>query len=382
MASIEQIKGSNGSGNANMATIQSTRSPGALSIIVDTVLDINPAGFAGTMGTPHTFTDPVTSETITVISEATAVDFTGHVNGSHLEIDAIAPGYTDAGSAIGDIVVIRPTTQYADNLAAVLGVTLNDDGTPKAAGIHYAMPAGALVAFAGAAAPTGFLLCNGASLVRATYPDLFTAIGTTFGAADGSHFTLPDMRSRSPVGVGTGTFSFTFASTDVNTGTDQIAVTANSELITGRKVQVANPGTLPTGIAAATNYYVIVIDSTHIQLATTLANAVLGTAIDITAQGSGTNTATGTLSARTLGQKGGEENHATTIAEMASHTHQLPNGGTGNSPNNPGAFLNAQWTDGTAGATGAKSDSLSRTGLSGEHNNMSPFLALNYIIKT
>src|SRR4051812_15645158 len=110
MASIQLIKGSNGSGNANLATIQSSRSPGALTIIVDTVLDINPGGFAGTMGTPHTFTDPVTSETITVISEATAVDFTGHVDGSNLEIDDIAPGYTDGGSDVGDIVIIRPTT--------------------------------------------------------------------------------------------------------------------------------------------------------------------------------------------------------------------------------------------------------------------------------
>lgn len=120
MADIEIVKGSDGSGNANLATVQNSRSPGATTIIVDTVLGINPAGFAGSMGTPHTFTDPVTGETITVISEETAVDFTGHVDGSNLEIDDIAPGYTDAGSEIGDIVIIRPTTQYADNLAEVI----------------------------------------------------------------------------------------------------------------------------------------------------------------------------------------------------------------------------------------------------------------------
>ena len=40
-------------------------------------------------------------------------------------------------------------------------------------------------------APTGWLACNGASLLRASYPALFTAIGTTFGAVDGTHFTLP-----------------------------------------------------------------------------------------------------------------------------------------------------------------------------------------------
>lgn len=120
MANIEQIKGSDGTGNANVATVQSSRAPGATTIDVDTVLGINPAGFCGSMGTPHTFIDPVTSEEITVISEATAVDFTGHVDGSNLEINTIAPGYVDAGNSVGDIIIIRPTTQYADNLAAMI----------------------------------------------------------------------------------------------------------------------------------------------------------------------------------------------------------------------------------------------------------------------
>lgn len=131
MPSIELIRASDGSGNANVATVQSSRSSGASTIVVDTVLGINAGGFAGTMGTPHTFTDPVTSETITVISEATAVDFTGHVDGSNLEIDDIADGYTDNGSEIGDIIVIRPTTQWGDNVADVLSVAHDDNGTLK-----------------------------------------------------------------------------------------------------------------------------------------------------------------------------------------------------------------------------------------------------------
>ena len=39
--------------------------------------------------------------------------------------------------------------------------------------------------FAGTAAPSGYLLCNGATVSRATYSDLFTAIGTAFGEGDG-----------------------------------------------------------------------------------------------------------------------------------------------------------------------------------------------------
>lgn len=65
--------------------------------------------------------------------------------------------------------------------------------------------AGIIKAYGGAAAPTGYLLCDGTSYLRAAYPDLFTAIGTTFGSADGTHFNVPDFRGRVPVGVGTGT---------------------------------------------------------------------------------------------------------------------------------------------------------------------------------
>lgn len=128
MNSISALHGSDESGNASVATVQSVRAPLATTLAVDTVEGIG-AKFFGSMGTPHTFVDPVTSETITVISDATAVDFAGHVDGGNLEIDTISPGYTDAGSAVGDIVIIKPTTQYADNLADVLGVEHNDDGT-------------------------------------------------------------------------------------------------------------------------------------------------------------------------------------------------------------------------------------------------------------
>jgi len=57
------------------------------------------------------------------------------------------------------------------------------------------MPAGGIIAVASVTAPTGYLECNGAAISRTTYADLFAAIGTTFGAGDGSTtFNLPDLR--------------------------------------------------------------------------------------------------------------------------------------------------------------------------------------------
>jgi microcystin-dependent protein len=58
-----------------------------------------------------------------------------------------------------------------------------------------------MMMFGGAAAPSGWLLCHGQSLVRADYPDLFGVIGTLFGSVDSTHFNVPDMRHRLPIGA-------------------------------------------------------------------------------------------------------------------------------------------------------------------------------------
>jgi len=58
-------------------------------------------------------------------------------------------------------------------------------------------PAGIVLPYAGASAPTGYLLCYGQAVDRTTYADLFTAISTTYGVGDGSTtFNLPDLRGR------------------------------------------------------------------------------------------------------------------------------------------------------------------------------------------
>lgn len=60
-----------------------------------------------------------------------------------------------------------------------------------------AVAPGAVIAFAGAAAPTGWLLCYGQAVSRETYADLFAAISTAHGVGDGSTtFNLPDLRGR------------------------------------------------------------------------------------------------------------------------------------------------------------------------------------------
>lgn len=56
---------------------------------------------------------------------------------------------------------------------------------------------GAITAYAGTAAPTGWLLCYGQAISRTTYAELFDILSTTYGTGDGSTtFNLPDIRGR------------------------------------------------------------------------------------------------------------------------------------------------------------------------------------------
>jgi hypothetical protein len=56
---------------------------------------------------------------------------------------------------------------------------------------------GEVVPFAGATAPAGSLLCYGQAISRTDYVGLFTALGTVYGAGDGTTtFNLPDLRGR------------------------------------------------------------------------------------------------------------------------------------------------------------------------------------------
>ena len=70
------------------------------------------------------------------------------------------------------------------------------------------VPAGVITMFGAAAAPAGWLLCDGTAVSRTTYAALFAVIGTTFGVGDGSTtFNVPDLRGRFPLGkaaAGTG----------------------------------------------------------------------------------------------------------------------------------------------------------------------------------
>lgn len=94
---------------------------------------------------------------------------------------AMAPGITFAGALTTGFYLEGGKVGLAQGGIGLLLETL--------------LPAGLVFDYAGATPPTGFLLCYGQAISRTTYAKLFAAIGTTYGAGDGSTtFNLPDYR--------------------------------------------------------------------------------------------------------------------------------------------------------------------------------------------
>lgn len=81
-----------------------------------------------------------------------------------------------------------------------IGLSRKTDGD-----IFSIVPAGTILPFAGDTAPEGWLICDGTTLNRSAYSDLFSAIGTAWGNGDGTTtFHLPDLRGRFLRGVDAG----------------------------------------------------------------------------------------------------------------------------------------------------------------------------------
>jgi microcystin-dependent protein len=83
------------------------------------------------------------------------------------------------------------TQQRADTLIGLFMMECDD------------MPTGAIIFFAGATPPDGYLVCNGTAISRANYAALFAVCGTAYGVGDGATtFNLPDLGGRLPMGAG------------------------------------------------------------------------------------------------------------------------------------------------------------------------------------
>ena len=104
---------------------------------------------------------------------------------------------------------------------------------------------GMIAMWATATAPTGYVLCNGASLDTTTYANLFAVIGYTFGGSS-ANFNVPDYRNNFPIGSGTHALAATGGSADAVVISHTHSATSTSS--------VTDPGHVHPPLSPATSF--------------------------------------------------------------------------------------------------------------------------------
>lgn len=106
-------------------------------------------------------------------------------------------GLTDCKGTVTGIYDKVGNTTFYPNEDGIVTVELASGGGDS-------LPAGTVIPYAGPDTPNGWFPCDGREVSRDEYPALFEAIGTTYGAGDGTTtFKLPDYREVALVGIGT-----------------------------------------------------------------------------------------------------------------------------------------------------------------------------------
>jgi microcystin-dependent protein len=255
------------------------------------------------------------------------------------------------------------TTMTGTMSAGAITTTGNSTvgGDLTVSGTFAHVPTGTVIMYIATTAPTGFLLCNGSEVSRITYSRLFNVIGTTYGVGNNSTtFNLPDLRGRSPLGFGQGT----------NLTNRTLNQTGGSEThtLTVAEMPTHNHTASTNSTGAHTHTGTTATEGSHTHSGTTSVN------------GEHNHTSSRAIGDRwadapdggndTGGVIGSYDNPLTSTNGNHSHTFTT-GGGTAHSH----TFTTASNGDHTHTVT------VNNNGSNNAHNNMSPFIVLNFIIK-
>ena len=230
-------------------------------------------------------------------------------------------------------------------------------------------PVGSIMPYAGSASPPGWLLCDGTPYSTTTYASLFAVCGTTYNTSTGlstptaGYFRVPNLKGRMPVGLDAGIADFNTpgksgGSTTVTITVAQMPVHkhANTAALNSGSVSITDPGHGHTITDPGHGH--TINDHTH-------TNQVTVTAFTAPHDNIANYVAAGTNSAPT----------SPTVASISTTSLSANSNTTGIS-----AVSNTTGISGSVG-TGITVTNVD-AGSGNAVDNMSPYLVLNYIIKT
>ena len=204
-------------------------------------------------------------DTSTYLTGNQSITLSGDVTGSGttaitttLATVTVAKGGTGLTTLTANNVILGNGTSTPSFVApGSSGNLLTSNGTTwqsTAPAVSSSLPTGALMPYAGASAPTGYLLCDGSSVSSSTYLALHAVISNTYGGsaytgAAGLNFNLPDLKGRMPIGsMGTGS-GLTARVTGTKYGTETHTVSSSNiqQFSTGAMSQNENHTHGPAG---------------------------------------------------------------------------------------------------------------------------------------
>jgi microcystin-dependent protein len=177
---------------------------------------------------------------------------------------------------------LQSSLTTTSNLATATYNSLNSEITRAQAAenllsIESKTPVGTIITSVTNVAPYGYLECNGKPVSRTTYADLFAIMETSHGSGDGSTtFNLPDLQGMFLRGA---YYSNYLNISGVSSNNFSLFGENTSIWRTGTKLRLSQ-GTI-TGISAGVDYYYIYINNSTFAVASTFANALIGTKVAV-----------------------------------------------------------------------------------------------------
>lgn len=151
---------------------------------------------AARLNSPSTFsiTGDITSSSVSFDGTQENLEFITTLSDTYF---TEKPNYNDSISKTEKLLIFKSATGPGDSQPINNFYTTTVE---KIVSIVPTFAVGMMVPFAGTIAPDKWMICDGRSLSRAVYVDLFNTIGTTYGNPSPTLFNIPDFRGRFPLG--------------------------------------------------------------------------------------------------------------------------------------------------------------------------------------